>query len=101
MTPRLWLVLALLLASAAPAAGAAVVVQTVSIGTVTSDETATFSASVTSGNAVICGWSSQDSVDTHSARLVGRFELLGTDTAEMTVAARSIVEGIDIVGHVG
>jgi tetratricopeptide (TPR) repeat protein len=46
-------------------------------------------------------WSSQDSVETRSARLVSRFELLGAQPAEMTVAPRSIVEGIDVVGHVG
>ena len=46
-------------------------------------------------------WSSQDSVETLSVRLVSRFELLGTQPAEMTVAPRSIVEGIDVVGHVG
>src|SRR5437667_11419681 len=47
------------------------------------------------------GWSSQDSVETLSARLVSRFELLGTQPAEMTVAAHLIVERIDVVGHVG
>ena len=38
-------------------------------------------------------------METLSPRFVRRFELLGTDAAEMTVAARSIVEGIDRVGH--
>src|SRR5688572_13200645 len=45
-------------------------------------------------------WSSQDLVETLSARLVSRFELLWTYSAEMTVTARSIVEGIDILGHI-
>ena len=40
-------------------------------------------------------------METLSARLVGRFELLGTQTAQMTVAAGSIVEGIDVSGDVG
>jgi hypothetical protein len=40
-------------------------------------------------------------VETLSARLVSRFELLGTEPAEMTVASRSIVEGIDVIGHFG
>jgi hypothetical protein len=46
-------------------------------------------------------WSSQDLVETLSARLVSRFELLGTQPAEMAVAARSIVEGVDVIRHVG
>lgn len=45
-------------------------------------------------------WSSQDSVDTLSPRLVSRFELLGAHAAEMTMATRAIVERLDIVGHV-
>lgn len=45
-------------------------------------------------------WSSQDSVETSSARLVSRFEELGTQAAKMAVAARSIVEGIDIFSQV-
>ena len=40
-------------------------------------------------------------MDTLSPRLVSRFEFLWTDTAQMTVAARLIVEGIDVVGHLG
>jgi hypothetical protein len=40
-------------------------------------------------------------VDTLSARLVNRFELLGAHPAEMTVAARAIVERVDVGGHVG
>jgi len=32
---------------------------------------------------------------------VSRFEVLWTDTAQMTVTARSIVKGIDVVGHLG
>jgi len=32
---------------------------------------------------------------------VSRFKLLWTDTAEMTVAGRSIVEAINVFGHVG
>ena len=47
------------------------------------------------------GWSSQGSVETLSARCVSRFELLGTQTAEMTVTARPIVERLDVVGYVG
>ena len=46
-------------------------------------------------------WRSQSSVDTFSAQFVSRFKLLGTDASEMTVAARPIVERIDVVGHVG
>ena len=40
-------------------------------------------------------------METLSPRFVSRFELLGTHAAEMTVAAGSIVERIDVVGHVG
>ena len=40
-------------------------------------------------------------METLSPRFVSRFELLGTHPAGMTVAARSIVEGIDVVGHFG
>jgi hypothetical protein len=40
-------------------------------------------------------------VDTLSPTFVSRFELLGAHAAEMTMAARSIVERIDIVGDVG
>src|SRR5262249_43987650 len=46
-------------------------------------------------------WSSQDLVETLSSRLVGRFELLGTQTAEMTVASVPIVKDVDVVSHVG
>jgi len=46
-------------------------------------------------------WSSQDLVDTLSPPIVSRFKLLWTDTAEMTVAGRSIVEAINVFGHVG
>lgn len=46
-------------------------------------------------------WGSQDSVDTLSPRLVSRLELFGTHAAEMTMASRSIVEGVDVVCHVG
>ncbi len=35
------------------------------------------------------------------ARLVSRFKLLRTHTAQMTMAARAIVERVDIIGHVG
>jgi len=40
-------------------------------------------------------------VETLSARLVSRLELLWTQPAEMTVTARSIIESIDVLGHVG
>ena len=40
-------------------------------------------------------------METLSLRLVGRFELLRTQTAQMAVAAGSIVEGIDVGGDVG
>ena len=40
-------------------------------------------------------------METQWARLVSRFELLGTQPAEMTVAAHLIVERIDVVRHVG
>jgi hypothetical protein len=46
-------------------------------------------------------WSSQDSVETLSSRFVSRLELIRTQPAEMTMVARSIVEGIDVVGQVG
>ncbi len=46
-------------------------------------------------------WSSQDSLETLSARFVSRLELVRTQPAEITVAARLIVEGIDVVGQVG
>ena len=40
-------------------------------------------------------------METLSSRLVSRFELIGTHAAEMTVAARSIVERLDVVGQIG
>src|SRR4030095_5993795 len=40
-------------------------------------------------------------VDTSSARLVSRLELLGTQSVKMTVATRSIVKRLNIVGHIG
>jgi len=40
-------------------------------------------------------------VETSSARFVSRLKSLRTQPAEMTVAARLIVEGIDVVGQVG
>jgi hypothetical protein len=40
-------------------------------------------------------------VERSSIRLVSCFELLRTESAKMTVAPRSIVEGIDVVGYVG
>jgi len=46
-------------------------------------------------------WSSQDSVETVSARFVSRLELVWTQPAEMTVPARPIVKAIDVVGQVG
>lgn len=46
-------------------------------------------------------WSPQDLVETLPARLVSRFELLWTQAAEMIVTTRSIVEVIDVLGHVG
>ena len=46
-------------------------------------------------------WRSQDSVETLSTWFVSRLELVRTQPAEMTVAARPIVEGIDAVGQVG
>jgi len=45
-------------------------------------------------------WSSQDLVDTLPAGLVGCFELLWAEPSEMAVTSGSIVEGIDVVGHV-
>jgi hypothetical protein len=45
--------------------------------------------------------SSQDSVETRSARFVSRLELVRTQPVEMTVAVRPLVEGIDVVGQVG
>ena len=46
-------------------------------------------------------WSSQDVVEILWPRFVGRFKWRGTQPGKMTVAARSIVEGIDVVHHVG
>ena len=40
-------------------------------------------------------------METLPARFVGRFELLRTEPSEMAVASRAIVEGIDVVGHIG
>jgi hypothetical protein len=40
-------------------------------------------------------------VETLSARLVSRFELLGTQAAEMTVTPQPIVERINIVSQIG
>jgi hypothetical protein len=40
-------------------------------------------------------------VETLSARFVNRLELKWTQPTEMTVATRPIVEGTDVVGHVG
>jgi len=45
-------------------------------------------------------WSSQDLVDTPSPGFLVRFELLGAHTAQVTVATGSIVEVIDVVGHI-
>ena len=42
-------------------------------------------------------WSSQDSVDTLSARFVSRFELLRGPAASITLMARAIVECLDMV----
>jgi hypothetical protein len=46
------------------------------------------------------GWRSQDSVDTLSAWLVSRFELLRADAAQMAMTARAIGERIDVVTDV-
>jgi hypothetical protein len=35
------------------------------------------------------------------ARFVGRFDLLRTEPSEVAVTSRSIVEGIDVVSHIG
>ena len=51
--------------------------------------------------STLLDWNSQDSVETSAARLVSRFELFGTEATEMTVTARSIVEGIGVIGHLG
>jgi len=40
-------------------------------------------------------------VETLPARFVGRFELLRTEPPKMAVTSRSIVEGIDVVSHLG
>ena len=40
-------------------------------------------------------------METLSARFVSRLELVRTQPAEMTVTARPIVEGIDVVGQIG
>src|SRR5687767_14587783 len=46
------------------------------------------------------GWSSQHSVDRPSPQFLGRFELLWAHAAEVTMSAASIVETIDVVGHI-
>ena len=46
-------------------------------------------------------WSSQDLVEMPPARFVGRFELLRAEAAEVAVTSRSIVEGIDVISHLG
>jgi hypothetical protein len=46
-------------------------------------------------------WGSQDLVETLAARFVGRFELLRTEPSEVAVTSRSVVEGIEVVGHIG
>jgi hypothetical protein len=51
------------------------------------------------GNSHGSHWSSQDLVETLASSAVSRFKLLGTDTTEMTVATRRIVEPIDVVAH--
>jgi hypothetical protein len=45
-------------------------------------------------------WSSQDLVETPSASFMCGLELLWAHAAEMTVATGSIVEAIDVIGHV-
>ena len=40
-------------------------------------------------------------MDALSAQFVGRFKLLWTDASEMSMAARPIVERLDVVGDVG
>src|SRR5262245_11398253 len=45
-------------------------------------------------------WSSQDLVDTAPPRLMGRFKLLRTYTAQMTMTANWIVEPIDVVSYI-
>lgn len=44
-------------------------------------------------------WRSQGLVDTLAPNVVSRFELFGTDTAEVTLSADVIVEASDVVGH--
>jgi hypothetical protein len=48
----------------------------------------------------IKSWSSQALVGTLSPRFLGRFKLLRAHAAKVTVAAGSIVEAIDVVGHI-
>src|SRR5262245_45266523 len=45
-------------------------------------------------------WSSQDLVDSPSARFLSSLELLWAYAAQMAVAARTIVEPIDIVSDI-
>ena len=40
-------------------------------------------------------------METLPAGLMGRFELLWTEPSEVAVTSRSIVEGIDVVSHIG
>ena len=46
-------------------------------------------------------WRSQDSVDSLLPRLVSCLELPRTDAGKIAMAARAIVERIDVVGHIG
>jgi hypothetical protein len=48
----------------------------------------------------VARWSSQDLVETQSALFMCGLELLWAHAAEMTVPTGSIVEAIDVIGHV-
>ena len=39
-------------------------------------------------------------METSPARVMGGFELLWTEPSEVAVTSRSIVEGVDVVGHI-
>jgi hypothetical protein len=46
-------------------------------------------------------WSSHDSVEALPTGSMSRFEWLGAEPSEVAVTSHSIVEGIDVVGHIG
>ena len=49
---------------------------------------------------LVLAWSSQDLVESPPPRLVNGLEFFGAYASEMAVAPRSIIEGINVVGHI-